>query len=1135
MKQIVTILLALFTITISHSQNLKKPSAVEIQSLPLWAQKMYGNQPNVFEVDALYNAYYKTNTYVKSYHTQYYKRWRKANTSNIDDQGFILELTPAQKAKIDAEYLANQTGEKATNWSVIGPLTSAGPGGEQTKRRTNVYSFDQCAGQPNYCYLGTEPGEVYKSIDGGNNWVSATMTLDFGSGVSAVEVHPSNGMIVFAGGNKGIFKSNDGGSTWSNVLPQTNFGVNEILINPGNDQLVYAATDKGFYTSTNGGTTWNQVFTQACYDVKTNAIDPSKVYLLKNNPTAKICEFYSSTDFGATWNIQTTGWYTSSDPAKNDGGGRLAVSPANPNRIYAYLIGESKANDFGYIGVYRSNDGGTSWTLPSTPVGGPYTATHPNLAYGQASWTYHQGFYNCAIIASPTNADSLIIGGLNTWRSNDGGATFSSVSGYIGGPFNMHVDNQDFRVINNTTWLTTDGGIYKSTDFVTTQPVSKMNGVHGGDFWGFGSGWNEDVLVGGQYHNGNVAHHENYGPGNFLELGGGEAPTGYVNPGNNRKTYYSDISGKIIPINFNDPVSNFTSGMSPNESYYAAESSEMEFHPNCYSIAFVGNENKLWKSIDGGGSYNLVKEFGTTVADKLGQFEIASSNPDVMYVHQRTSTNVGKLWKTTNGGVLWNQLTIPTGNSRLLLIAVNPENENILWIAYPNGSNGNKVYESIDGGLTWLNITSPALNNEFLQSMISIAGTDKGLYVGTSKSVFYRNATTPWTIENGGLPTYVSTTSLKPFYKTGKIRMASYGKGIWQSNLKEAPSKPICRITVDKLAQTAFCAQDSFYFEDYSFLNHTNATWSWQFPTGSPATSSSRNPAVLFPNPGNHLAILTITDQTGQTDSDTLIIQTNNFVAPSFISEGFEGQFVPTGWYLSNESGGGQWSLSSATGGFGNSSKSALFPNYDYDASGNSSDLNIQLNTLNMSQLNLSFDVAHSQYGGQYTDSLEVLVSTDCGANYTSIYLKGGPTLATAPSSQTNFVPSANQWRTENLNLSAFVNHSKVLIAFRNWGHWGNNIYVDNVNIQSDLGTNEVLLSELSIYPNPLKNGELLTLKNCAIDSKISVLDAHGKAVFNSILTASSTLKLPRLAEGNYLLHIENSNKIYNRKLVIVD
>jgi hypothetical protein len=143
MKQIITILLALFTLTISHSQYLKKPSAIEIQSLPLWAQKMYGNQPNVFEVDALYNAYYKTNVFVKSYHTQHYKRWRKSIASSIDDQGFILELTPEQKAKIDAEYLAKQSGEKATNWSVIGPLTSMQANGDQTKTRTNVYSFDQ--------------------------------------------------------------------------------------------------------------------------------------------------------------------------------------------------------------------------------------------------------------------------------------------------------------------------------------------------------------------------------------------------------------------------------------------------------------------------------------------------------------------------------------------------------------------------------------------------------------------------------------------------------------------------------------------------------------------------------------------------------------------------------------------------------------------------------------------------------------------------------------------------------------------------------------------------------------------------------------------------------------------------------
>jgi len=95
------------------------------------------------------------------------------------------------------------------------------------------------------------------------------------------------------------------------------------------------------------------------------------------------------------------------------------------------LIGDSKPNDVGYIGLYRSNNAGQSWTLPNAPVGGPYSATHINLAQGTPTWNYHQGFYNCALVANPTDADELLIGGLNLYRSTDGVATFASVSGYV--------------------------------------------------------------------------------------------------------------------------------------------------------------------------------------------------------------------------------------------------------------------------------------------------------------------------------------------------------------------------------------------------------------------------------------------------------------------------------------------------------------------------------------------------------------------------------------------------------------------------------------------------------------------------------------------------------------------------------
>jgi len=1134
MKFTVLISFALLTSFGTFAQIQARPSDSEIATLPEWAQKMYGINPSVFEVDSLYSNYYKQSPFVKSYHTQFYKRWRRSISSAILPNGQVQQFSPEELNAIKQNYLSIQLQEKASNWSVVGPIHNTEGNGTMGSGQSNVFSLDQCIGSPNVLYLGTEPGEVYKSIDGALTWTNSSLTMDFGSGVTAVEVHPVNSNIVFAGGNAGVFRSIDGGGAWTNVLPNSNFNVNEILINPGNTQIVLAATDKGLYRSTDGGTNWTQLYNQKSWDVKTNTANPAIVYLLKNNPTLIICEFYSSTDYGVTWTLQSNGWYSSTAGGRTDGGARFGVTIADPNRIYAYLIGEAKTNDYGYIGVFKSINGGLNWTLPNSPTGGPYSAAHQNLAIGTTTWLYHQGFYNCAIVVSNTNADEILVGGLNLYKSTDGASTFNSVSGYVGGPLNLHVDNQDFRVINNETWVTTDGGVYHSNDFFMNDYVFMMDGVHGSDFWGFGSGWNEDVLVGGLYHNGNLAYHQNYGDGNFLELGGGEAPTGYVNPGNNRKTYFSDIGGKYLPLNLNDPILNFSNGMSPNEAYWQAESSEMEFHPNCYSIAFLGNENKIWKITDGGGSYNLVKEFGTNANSLVHYIEISSSNPNVMYVTQRPPSGaLGILWKTTDAGATWTSLTLPSGNSRRILLALNPVNENELWIAFPSASNGNKVYKTTNGGIAWSNLTTTILNNEAIISLAHIAGTDGGIYAGTERSMFYRNNSAPWVIDNGGLPTYTSTNIIRPFYRDGKVRVATYGKGIWESSLNEQPTVPICRIMVDKFDQTVFCELDSFYFEDHSFLNHDNATWQWQFPTGSPATSSQRNPSVLFSTPGNHLAILTITDGTGTIDQDSLTVNVTNFVPASFISEGFENGFLPSGWYQSNYDGNGQWSLSSDAGGFGNSAQSAIFANYDIDSQGTNDDLNLFFNAQNTSLVNLTFDVAYSQYGGQYSDTLEVLLSTDCGVTFTSVYLKGGATLGTAPNSTSSFTPAASEWRNETMDISTFSGFDKILVAFRNKGHWGNNIYVDNINITSNLGI-QSLTNDFDVYPNPICAGNILYFSGLAKSATVKIVNQNGKQVMKMKMD-SNELQLPdSISEGIYWVNIQTKDMIWNRKIVVL-
>lgn len=1132
---LITLLFALIQ-SISYSQNLKKPSSHEIAQLPEWAQLMYSENPSVFEVDALYRSYFDEHDFIKTYHTQFYKRWRRAALPYLNTAGFIQKPSVEEQQQIDKAYLRKQTQQKSSNWSVVGPITNFQQGLTQGSGQTNVYSFDQCLNAPSVCYCGTEPGEVYKSMDAGVNWTCVSLALDFGSGVTAVEVDYSNPNTVFAGGNKGIFRSIDGGITWFNVLPNSNFGVNEIFIHPTNANLIFSATDKGLFKSLDGGSNWVQQFADASYDIKANTGNSDILYLVKHNGSTLNCDFLKSADTGQTWIAQTTGWHTSTDAARNDGGARIAVTPADPNRVYAYLIGESKPNDLGYIGVYRSNDGGTSWNLPNSPVGGPYSTTHVNLAIGTSTWLYHQGFYNCALMASPLDPNLIFIGGLNVYKSTDAGATFSSVSGYVGGPLSMHVDNQDFRVIGSETWITTDGGIYHSNDFFTSEPEFRMSGVHGSDYWGFGSGWNEDVLVGGLYHNGNLAYHENYGAGNFLELGGGEAATGYVNPGINRLTYFSDIGGRRIPYNLSDPISGAPFGNAPNESYYAAESSEMEFHPNCYSIAYMGRENTIFKTTDAGASFNALFSFGNSVNDQVKYIEISSSNPNVIYLNQQpASGNTGKLWKSIDAGQTWTLVTIPGGNSRRMLLSISPMNENELWIAYPSAANGNKVFKTSNGGQSWNNWTNSILNNESVQSIAHIAGTDGGIYVATNRAVYYRNNTGAFVLDNAGIPTFISGNILKPFYRDAKIRLASYGKGIFESQFSENQTAPICRITVDKLNQVAVCAVDSFYFEDHSFLNHTNATWTWSFPTGSPSSSALRNPSVLFPTAGNHLAILQITDATGQTDIDSLTVNVSFFQLQTGINEDFQTAFLPNGWSINNEDGGGTWSLSTNAGGFGNSSKSAIFNNYDIDSQQSFDDLVMPLDASVLDiQPYLFFDVAYARWGGGYSDTLAIMISTDCGLTFQQVYLKGGTDLATSPDNQSAFIPTSAQWRTDSLDLSVFLGQPNLQVAFRNIGDWGNNLYLDNINLGSMATINEPVGNTLSIYPNPIQSGACLTIQGEGIQ-KVKLISPEGKSIIADRFFTGELFEIPEnISTGTYILQIETKNKLVNKPLIII-
>lgn len=1119
------------------SQLPQKPSPATIAAAPAWAQAMYQTSPNVGVVDHLYKDWFRNNTFEKSYHTQYYKRWRRAIEAYIQADGSYQMPSLQELERTQNDYLNAYNGHSRSggDWKVIGPMRVYGTDGAPKANHSNIYSLCRSEANTNVFYAGSETGEVYRSSDGGNTWSNVSYDFATNQGVTAIATSPTDPDRVLAGTWSYLHSSTDGGQTWIQNSITGNFKANEILFHPDNAQIIFLAGDDGLRRSSDGGATWVRLFNEKCHDIKTNVSQHGIIYLVKQSPTSANCEFLMSTDTGLTFVPQTNGWYTSTDPDRYDGGARIAVSNADPNRVYAYLIGEAKTGDSGFIGLFSSTDGGTTWTNPRGQVGGPYSPTLPNLAVGTDTWNYHQGFYNSALMASQTNANEILLGGLNLWRSTDGGATFTVVSGYRPGPLNMHVDNQDFRAYGNEYWISTDGGMYRSTDFFNTQPVVRMDGINSSDYWGFGSGWNEDVLVGGLYHNGNSSWYENWPAGDFLNLGGGEAPTGYVNPADNRKVFFSDVGGRYLPNNIGDPVSNLPLGLSPNEAYWSASSSELEWHPNCYNIAWLGRENKLWRTNNGASSFQEVHTFGTDPDHDVTYIEISSSNPDVIYLTQQLTGSNGLLWKTTDGGASWNSLTTPGNtNKRKMLLSLDMEDENHLWLAYPDGNNGQKIYETIDGGQNWTNRSSSVLDGQSAHSIVLAQGTDNGVYLCSQNTVYYRDdATGAWAMFNNNLPVKTWINAARPFYRDGKLRIATYGKGLWESEFHTQPSRPIARINVDYFNRE--CEGETFNFTDYSTLNHSGANWSWTFAGGTPATSNQLSPSVAFSGQGAHLVTLTVTDSSGQSSIDSMVVELTG-IAVVNIAEDFESVFPPSQWREASTGALG-WTQAAA-GGYGLSSSSAMAPNFSINATGTWSDLRAPVNMQLLADGELTFDVAYAPYGGQYMDSLAVMVSTDCGMSFSQAYIKGGNDLATAPVLTSSFTPQSSEWRTDTVDLSAYQGFDEVFIAFRNISNWGNNIYLDNVELD---GTplvgfeQEPIAGFAQIAPNPLVQGQALRLvTDQEGEFELLLWNAEGKLAFQAKGLTNGSQPRPDLSTGIYFYDLKG-NSIWNRgKLVVV-
>ncbi|RME92959.1 MAG: hypothetical protein D6772_16370, partial [Bacteroidetes bacterium] len=843
---------------ISHPEFFKTIPAPS-DDMPLWARLMYGADPNVYAVTEAYLDYYANHEFVKTMHTQNYKYWLRQVEPYLNEEGYVrlpsrLE-EDAEFSKLASRAAANS--RKTGLWSCIGPFETYQPGTAiPYSQQVNIYALDQSDSHPDILYAGSEAGAMYKTTDRGLNWVPLTYDEVFNGGFQGLEIHPTNPDIVLTAVNNRIYRTTDGGSTWAEVKYLGNQGY-EIKYRPSNPDSVFCAGQGGLWLSTDGGQTWpTQIFTEECYDVDWHLSSPDTVYLLKSNTSAVRSELFMSPDAGAHWFLKDNGYYVPTDLANaHINGGKIALTAADPDRIYVCLIGSSKADDNGWIGVVRSDDRTENWTNPSGQYGGPYGSINSDDMWNVAAYSsgYHQGFYNFDCEASPTNADNLWIGTIRLSESGDGGATFRAIGAADGQRLDrVHADIQDIEVNGREVWIANDGGIEYSTDGLRTTIESRKKGIAGSDFWGLGSGWNQDILVGGLYHNGNANLFENYGPGNSTRLGGVEEATGYVHPQRERLAFFNQywsggLAMRSVPENLGGSFTTFNYlPLIPNEHYWESYRSGLYFDPRYTDHHIIGEGSSIWKSTDAGLSYQALNDFGAD--GRTLEIAISHANPDFIYVvFKPNGTNARKIFRTQDGGLSWAETTtVPTNNRNKLEITLNPEDENEIWVLANDGNDGNKVYRSTDGGVTWVNKTTTMLHGQDGKDICFQGGTDQVVYLATDQSVFYYDLNTnDWIDYGAGLPIRTKALELRPFYRDGKLRLATSGHAIWEAPLvsnSRAIAQPMT------LVDSIYCSRDTVFFDSYSIVKGSGTTYQWTF---SPAPAwvsdvNARNPMVIF-------------------------------------------------------------------------------------------------------------------------------------------------------------------------------------------------------------------------------------------------------------------------------------------------
>ena len=719
-----------------------------------------------------------------------YKRWEYYWESRIDRKTGKFPTTNAVEEVI--KHYGSKSNFKdnpdfSADWVNLG--TNSSSGGYAGIGRVNCIAFHPS--DANTFWVGTPSGGIWKTINGGANWTILNNSMSV-LGVSDIIIpsdYATSNTIYIATGDRdvgsmwslnggqaadnnsiGVYKSIDGGSTWNATgltytISQRKL-VFRLLIHPGNNNILFASTSDGIYKSDNGGTSWTLKTPNACIDMEFKPGDPNVVYASSSVPATTM---NLSANNGETW--------TSYEVTPDGRRGEIAVSPNNPSVVYLLVANEGG----GVEGVYKSVNSGASFTkVNANSVTQPGMLGYYTDGRGPATG---QGSYDWCIAVSPADVNTIFIGGITTWKSVDGGVSWTANNAWTGsnvyntsGAPVVHADKHALIYQSNTVLFEgNDGGIYKTVNGGTNW-TDLSNGLVISQLYRIGvSQTSSNLVIAGLQDNGSKLRNNTA----WSDVTGGDGMECIIDHTNSNYMYATYVKGEIYrnEDGFSTSTTTTISANIPGGQPAGAWVTPYVISPNNSATLFAGYD-KVWKTVDRGDSWTSASQV-LSAGDKLRSLAIAPSNPNVLY-----AADMSNMWKTNDGGATaWTQITLPTTVTSVTYIAVKHNDPNVVWITY-GGYDGERIFESVNGGTTWTNISAGLPNIPAMCVVQYKSISDRNvLYLGTDAGVYVKDGANNWTQFSNGLPSTV-VPELEIYYNStegDRLRAATFGRGLWET------------------------------------------------------------------------------------------------------------------------------------------------------------------------------------------------------------------------------------------------------------------------------------------------------------------------------------------------------------------